>query len=256
MTETGDGARPTPTPTPTDDRDRTAEDRDLTSAAQDETAEARDRRSAARDARAETRDRARPVPDWYAASDRAGARRDRQGSAGDRQHSEHDRQAAAADRASSASERASLLLDGLTGAHRRDPGLLELEREVLKAHRTGTSFVLAFLDVDGLKHLNDSQGHAAGDQLLADVITTVRDQIREYDVVVRYGGDEFLIGLPELGLVEAERRFDDANASLGTRRAAHVTVGLVALAPEETLADLIARADAEMYAHRTPRAEG
>lgn len=238
---------------PFDDRDRTADDRDRTSDAHDETADARDARSDARDSRAEAREREQHVTDTKAASDRAGAKRDRQGSAGDRQHAEHDRDSASADRVHSARERADLLIDGLTGVHRREPGLLELEREVTKAHRTGTSLVLAFVDIDGLKTLNDTQGHAAGDQLLSQVVDTIRGVVRDYDLIVRYGGDEFLCGLADLGLPEAGRRFEVANASLAVTREASITVGLVELAPEESLDDLIARADAVMYAERDTR---
>lgn len=253
VSETSGHSRPT---LGVDDRDRTADDRDRTSSAHDETADARDSRSDARDDRAEARDRAKHTIDTKAASDRAGAKRDRQGSAGDRRHSEDDREAASADRVHSARERAALLLDGLTGVHRRDPGLLELERDVTKAHRTETSFVLAFVDVDGLKALNDSQGHAAGDALLSHVVDTLRGVVREYDLIVRYGGDEFICGLLDLELPEAQRRFEVANASLAVTREAHVTVGLAELAPDDTLHDLIARADAMMYAEREQRAAG
>lgn len=237
------------------DRDRTADDRDRTSDAHDESADARDARSDARDARADARDKAKHTVDTTAASDRAGAKRDRQVSAGDRRHSEDDREAASADRVHSSRERAAMLLDGLTGAHRRDPGLLELEREVTKAHRTATSFVLAFVDVDGLKTLNDSQGHAAGDELLTQVADTIRGVVREYDLIVRYGGDEFLCGFLDLDLAETRRRFEAANASLAVTREAHFTAGLAELSPDETLDDLIVRADGMMYAEREKRAE-
>ena len=61
-----------------------------------------------------------------------------------------------------------------------------------RAKRTQRSFVLAFIDVDGLKTTNDSLGHAAGDELLRRVVDTVRDHLRSYDLIVRFGGDEFL----------------------------------------------------------------
>lgn len=250
MSETGGHSPPT---SGSGDRERAADDRDRVSEAHDENAIARDARSDARDARAEARDKAQPTPDTHAASDRAGAKRDRQESAGNRHHSGGDREAASDDRVHSAAERAALLLDGLTGVHRRDPGLLELEREVTKAHRTGSSFVLAFMDIDGLKPLNDAQGHAAGDELLSQVVDAIRGVVREYDLIVRYGGDEFICGLLDLDLAEAQRRFQIANASLAATREAHVSVGLAELEPNESLADLIARADAVMYAHRKTR---
>lgn len=164
--------------------------------------------------------------------------------------------AAWADRVHSAHERAAMLIDGLTGVHRREPGMLELARDVNKAQRTDSSFVLAFMDVDGLKTLNDSEGHAAGDQLLRHVVDTTRGAVREYDLILRYGGDEFLCGLLDLGLAEAQRRFEMVNASLAVTRGAHVTVGLAELAQGESLEELVARADAVMYAQRELRRSG
>ena len=235
------------------DRDRGADERDRVSDAHDQTASARDARAEVRDARAAARDRAHPTPDTHAAADRAGAKQDRQDSAGNRSHSGDDREAASADRIHSARERAGLLLDQLTGVHRRDPGLLELEREVMKAHRTGTSFVLAFIDIDGLKALNDAEGHAAGDALLSQVVDAVRGVVREYDLIVRYGGDEFLCGLLGLELSEVQERFQIANAALAVTREAQVSVGLAELAADESLEELVARADKVMYAGRELR---
>lgn len=83
---------------------------------------------------------------------------------------------------------------------------MELEREVVKAKRTAQRFVLGFLDVDALKTTNDTKGHAAGDELLSDVVAAVQGVLREYDLIVRYGGDEFLVGLMDLSAAEAARR--------------------------------------------------
>lgn len=238
---------------PVHDRDLTADDRDRTADAHDQASQARDHRSDARDERAEERERTQPY-DPTAAADRAGAKRDRQGSANDRKHAEHDRVAAATDRALSARERDALLVDGLTGVHRREAGLLELEREILKARRTGHAFVLAFLDVDGLKTTNDTAGHAAGDELLRRVVESVRDVLRDYDLIVRYGGDEFLVGVMDLPATEAAVRFEAANARLAVDQGASMSVGLAELAPADSLADLIARADTAMYEARQGRA--
>ena len=241
------------TPGSPGDRDRTAEARDRTAATHDVTAEDRDARSVERDHRADLRDQAAGHIDLDAASDRSGARRDRQGAAGDRQSAEADRRAAWTDRLLSANERADQLIDDLTGSLHRRAGLAELERDVIEAHRTHTSFVLAFLDVDHLKATNDEHGHEAGDQLLRDVVESVREVVREYDVIVRYGGDEFLCGLMDVQLAESEKRFRLANAHLEERDHASVSVGLAALRPGEELGDLIARADAAMYARRRQR---
>jgi len=162
-----------------------------------------------------------------------------------------DRDRTAEGRSDAAHEREELLLDGLAHAHRRESGLLELEREITKAHRTGKPFVLAFIAVDGLKTVNDSRGHTAGDELLRQVVDTIRGVVREYDLIVRYGGDEFLCGLGGLHLPEAGRRFEAANASLAVTDQASISVGLAELEPDESLHDLIARADRVMYDERS-----
>lgn len=240
------------------DRDQTADDRDRTAESRDEAAEARDERSTERDQRAETRDERSGRIDVDSSADRVAARRDRQEAAGDRASARDDRAAAASDRALSRRERADLLLDDLTGAYRRAAGFLELEREIVKAERTDQPFVLAFIDVDGLKTVNDRHGHSEGDALLRQLGDLVRAQLREYDVVVRFGGDEFVCGLPDLDLDEARRRLDRVNVTLLETKEASISVGLVGREPGEGLEALISRADRAMYeARRTaPGANG
>ena len=231
------------------ERDVAADARDSDSEAQDRLSEARDRQSEERDRRADERERHRPGDDAGASIDRQAARLDRQSSAGDRERSVLDRGAALDDRDFAAHQRLLFVVDGLTGALRRDAGLAELAREVVRAHRTGRSFVLAFVDVDRLKERNDTEGHAAGDALLRSVADAIRGQVREYDLIVRYGGDEFLCGFSDLTLQQAARRFDLARSTL-TATGDRISVGLAELAPTETLHDLAARADAAMYADR------
>lgn len=235
-----------------EDRDRTADDRDRTSQAHDETADARDDRSNERDARAVVRDVDRGHVDAEAAADRAGAKRDRKGSAGDRKHSEDDRDAASADRVLSAVDRANLVVDGLTGAHQRAPGLAEMEREVMKAQRTGGSFALVFVDVDGLKATNDSQGHGAGDQVLRLIVAALRKALREYDLIVRYGGDEFLCGLSDVSLEDVEQRLSETRTALATTGLSF-SYGLAAREGTDTLQNMIDRADLAMYQQRRDR---
>jgi len=70
------------------------------------------------------------------------------------------------------------------------------------------------VDVDGLKAMNDSRGHAAGDQLLREIADSIRAHLRPYDLSVRYGGDEFLCALPDMTMAEAAERFALVNAHL------------------------------------------
>jgi diguanylate cyclase (GGDEF)-like protein len=188
-----------------------------------------------------------------------GLLRDR--SAVDRADSASDRQRAAADRAQSGAdsgeariELKQAQLDGLTGAHRRDLGGAVLEQEIERSRRSGEPFVLGFVDVDGLKDLNDREGHAAGDNLLQAVVVALRAELRSYDPVVRVGGDEFLCGFTNTELEAARRRIEEIRAALGQAPAvASISVGLAVLGERDTLAKLIARADADMYAGKQRR---
>jgi diguanylate cyclase (GGDEF)-like protein len=236
-----------------DDRDRTAEDRDSISAAYDEASATRDVRAEARDRRAEAREQVTSHFDAGAVSDRAGAWRDRRGAAGDRRHAADDREAASTDRVLSARERAASSIDELTGAHRRDAGLHELAREVARAKRTQEPFVLAFVDVDGLKVTNDTLGHDAGDRLLRRVVDAIRRHLRNYDLVVRYGGDEFVCALSDLSIESAAERFLMVNADLAANPRASISVGLAELVSRESLDGLLARADAALIAQRRER---
>jgi diguanylate cyclase (GGDEF)-like protein len=231
-------------------RDRRAEDRDHRAEANDEASEARDERAEARDVRAEAREQADGGVDVSAAADRAGALRDRRGGAIDRTQAADDREAASADRDVSARDRAASSIDRLTGAYRRDAGTVELTREVSKAKRTVQPYVLAFVDVDGLKRMNDSLGHAAGDGLLREVADAIRSHLRSYDLVIRFGGDEFVCGLTDVTVAEVAERFVRVNAELQDTHDASITVGTAALESGDSVEELIARADDALYRER------
>ena len=233
-----------------DDRDRTAEARDERAEAHDEASMARDQRAEARDGRAEAREQATDVLNKGAAADRAGALRDRRGGASDRTQAADDREAAAADRMLSAQERAASSIDELTGAYRRDAGTLALDREVSRAQRTEKSMVVAFIDVDGLKATNDLLGHAAGDRRLHVVVATIRKHLRSYDLIVRFGGDEFVCALAEMAVSKATERFEAAGADLEAADMGSITVGLAELQPGDSLEDVLARADHDLYRTR------
>lgn len=114
---------------------------------------------------------------------------------------------------------------------------------------------LAFVDVDGLKAVNDGQGHAAGDRLLRGDAEAMLSRLRNYDLVVRYGGDEFLCALPGADLEDAGQRLDAMTDDLTTSSSgASVSVGLAVLEDADTLEGLITRADAALYTeHRAAR---
>jgi diguanylate cyclase (GGDEF)-like protein len=197
--------------------DSLAEVRDRAAEVRDRAAEVRDGEAQGREDENSEHDRlaARTIPTRHPY--RAGAASDRSAAAVDRQMASKDRDAAAADRDAATSEIARLIRDELTGVYRRSEGRKELGREILKARRTGEPFTLAFIDVDHLKATNDELGHEAGDRLLARVAASIQSVVREYDVVVRYGGDEFLCGALGLTLADAHSRFEQLNSVMAAR---------------------------------------
>jgi diguanylate cyclase (GGDEF)-like protein len=231
-------------------RDRDAGGRDKISEAHDGDAEARDFRAHARDQAAIARDKVKGIVDAKAAWDRAEAHRDRREAALDRARAATDRLAAWSDRLASAEERLASSIDGLTGAYRREPGMMELEREVARAKRSSEPLMVAFLRVDGLKDTNDSLGHAVGDRLLRHVSSIIRSSLRPYDLIIRFWGDEFVCGLVGLSLDEANKRFVRINAILRDKHQASVSIGLSQLEVDDSLESLITRADESMHADR------
>jgi diguanylate cyclase (GGDEF)-like protein len=223
----------------------------------DLSARARDRAAAIRDEAARARDETAALLDQELGgpADSARAAGMRREATADRMHAAADREQAAIDRDHAAREleglRAELeraQLDDLTGAYRRPLGELELTNEIARARRSDGRLVLAFVDVDSLKARNDREGHAAGDALLRSVVAAIRANLRSYDPIVRFGGDEFVCALSSTDLHGARRRFDEIRATLREADdAASISVGLAELGPDEGLRELTARGDAALY---------
>jgi diguanylate cyclase (GGDEF)-like protein len=209
-----------------------------------ELAEARDRAAAIRDRVAVRRDA-------ELGSRQGGRIREALGAAAeDRRDAAADRKHAAADRARAHNDRVDADHDQLTGAMARGSGVRGIEREIARTRRTGEPLTLAFVDVDRLKRVNDGQGHAAGDALLRDVVTALRSGLRAADLIVRYGGDEFLCALPGAGKRNAAERLEVSEGVLAGFASGSLSVGLAELRAGEDAAALISRADRALYAAR------
>jgi diguanylate cyclase (GGDEF)-like protein len=98
------------------------------------------------------------------------------------------------------------LLDPLTGLHNRRFMNDRLRAEVVRSGRSGTLLALVILDLDDFKRINDTLGHAAGDRALASFAQELRTSLREYDLTCRFGGDEFVLVLPDCGAQRAHAR--------------------------------------------------
>jgi diguanylate cyclase (GGDEF)-like protein len=203
----------------------------------------RDAAAATRDQRATTRDSTAPAVD---SSDRADI--DRMLAARDRAAAALDRREAALDRQRAAEYLRRAYRDPVTGVLQREAGRDQLSQRIGLARRTDAPLLIAFLDVDRLKELNDAQGHPAGDRLLRELGAALRTGLRSYDLAMRYGGDEFVCALSGSGREDARRRFEQITHSLAASvPGATFSVGLVELQAGEEVDDVIARADREMY---------
>lgn len=144
---------------------------------------------------------------------------------------------------------AAALVDPLTGLATRARMQDEGEHLLALSRRTGKPVAVVVLDVDGLKRLNDEQGHAAGDAALAAVGQAVRRHLRSADRAFRWGGDEFVLLLPGSSAQDARLVVDRIQRSCATS----VSVGIATegeLPEGADLAALLDTADADLYARR------
>ncbi|MEJ7600442.1 MAG: sensor domain-containing diguanylate cyclase [Kofleriaceae bacterium] len=146
--------------------------------------------------------------------------------------------------------------DPLTGAYNREFLLQRLPQEIEAAIERDRTLSVAMIDVDHFKAVNDQHGHGVGDVVLAEVARRLRGAIRTGDVLVRYGGEEFLAVLPKADAGRAwevgermrqrvcERAFDVGD---GVALLLRISVGIAQWRVGENMPDLIERADTALY---------
>jgi two-component system, cell cycle response regulator len=147
--------------------------------------------------------------------------------------------------------------DSLTNLLNRSEILAAIDQERSRSGREGKSTTIIMADIDYFKRINDSLGHAAGDEVLKEVGRRLKSDLRPYDVVGRYGGEEFLIVLPGCNLMTGARRADELRnlvakdpifTPFGTTTAT-ISLGVTATSNRERpVSDLLHEADLCMYA--------
>jgi diguanylate cyclase (GGDEF)-like protein len=152
------------------------------------------------------------------------------------------------------------LTDPLTGVHNRRSLEQALAAATSRAERSSRPYALLLVDVDGLKALNDRAGHVAGDTLLRLVGRASTDAVRAYDLVARFGGDEFVVVLNDTTDESAHRtaeriqqRFAQLRAERPELSGTTISVGAATWEPGKTASVLLAEADQEMYAAKRAR---
>ncbi len=233
-------------------RDESARMRDLAAEARDRGADARDRAAAELEAGLHPHGQERAAYE-YARSVRANAAADRARAAADRARAAGDREHAAGDLTQAEADLQHAHIDELTGAYVRGVGTMALQKEIERARHSDERLVLAFIDVDQLKKVNDAFGHEAGDAMLRDVVSAIRSKLRSYDPIVRVGGDEFVCAVSGIDLAMGHRRFAEIAEALRAEHHTSISVGLAALQGGDTLDDLTARGDAALYQARHDR---
>jgi diguanylate cyclase (GGDEF)-like protein len=157
--------------------------------------------------------------------------------------------------------RALLLVDELTGLNNRRAFIALSEQALKQAARNGHDVLMIFIDVDRLKHINDTWGHLAGDRALIDTARVLRDSCREADIFARLGGDEFVA----LMTVDSDQTAEIISARIHSRVELHnsqtdrgyslsLSVGATrSKAAGTQLADLLAQADTALYDQKRGR---
>jgi diguanylate cyclase (GGDEF)-like protein/PAS domain S-box-containing protein/putative nucleotidyltransferase with HDIG domain len=157
-------------------------------------------------------------------------------------------------------EKRAAITDGLTGVYNHRYFYQKLEQELSGARAASATLTILIMDVNGLKALNDTHGHLAGDSALRIVASILRDCTRESDTVARYGGDEFAVILPGATAEEARRLSERMRMRLLANRTASNGIPLAPITvsvggatyPSDgpRAATLVAVADERMYAQK------
>nr|WP_245258250.1 GGDEF domain-containing protein [Rhodopseudomonas palustris] len=147
-------------------------------------------------------------------------------------------------------------LDELTGAFNRRCIMRMLDDEIARAERSATPLSLALIDLDWFKRINDSFGHPTGDEVLRTFAITIFANIRSFDRFGRYGGEEFLLLLPNTSREDAHALLDRLREIVGELdwtafspgMRVTLSAGVTTMSPDETAESVLARADSALYA--------
>jgi len=146
--------------------------------------------------------------------------------------------------------------DNLTGALRRNPFMLLFEKELSQAKRSDATFCIVMMDLDYFKKVNDSYGHLVGDKVLQKTSQTISQGLRTYDSLCRYGGEEFIVLLPDAALDEAKKVIERVRKNVeeqivdtveGKKIQVTISAGMTEVDNNKSLSENIDIADKALY---------
>ncbi len=142
--------------------------------------------------------------------------------------------------------------DAMTGLVNHAHGIIRLDEEIAKSHRYGRRLSVIMMDLDWFKRINDEFGHQAGDDVIVYFSACLKRCSRTFDVTIRYGGEEFILILPETGLESAVTVGERVRTYLRVAdpsipRAITVSGGIVECMSDDTADSMVKRADDLMY---------
>ena len=147
------------------------------------------------------------------------------------------------------------MLDPLTGLPNRAAWSEQIEREMQRWQENGGDLAMAILDLDHFKQINDGYGHLAGDKVLKIVAEQLRKRLRGQDFIARFGGEEFVLLLPDTSPADALQVVETMRLAVeacpfhfkGERVVVSTSIGLSAFRPGEVADQVLKRADAALY---------
>ena len=148
------------------------------------------------------------------------------------------------------------ITDGMLGIYNQQHAFRLMEKEIARTLRYQSALSLILFDVDDFKSINDTHGHLMGDQVLIELVKKCQQNLRSIDIFGRYGGDEFLILLPETNLADGALVAERIRAAVANMQLSHkkdkiritLSIGIIQLTEKRaTLRELLERADQALY---------